>query len=64
MNNVVVSGKTMENIRNNFDVRLATNKIDYLNWASKPSYVIRKIFDSNLVAIPKIKTVLMLNRPA
>ena len=33
MNNVVY-GKTMENVRNGIDVRLVSNKKDYLKWTS------------------------------
>ena len=37
MNNAVY-GKTMENRRNRIDVRLVSNRKDYLKWTSKPSY--------------------------
>ena len=53
-------GKTMENLRNRIDV---SNKKDYLKWASKPRYMLQKIFDNDLVAISKIKVTLMLNKP-
>ena len=33
-----VCGKTMENLRNRIDVKLVSNKKDYLEWTSKPSY--------------------------
>ena len=62
MNNTV-HGKTMENIRNRIYVNLVSNKKNYLNWASKPSYVSRKIFGNNLVAICKNKVTLMLSKP-
>ena len=61
MNNTV-HGKTMENIRNRIYVNLVSNKKNYLNWASKPSYVSRKIFGNNLVAICKNKVTLMLSK--
>ena len=49
MNNAVY-GKTMENLVNRIDVRLFNNKMDYLKWTSKPSYMPQKIFDHDLVA--------------
>ena len=63
MNNVVY-GKTMENLRNRFDVKLVSNKRDYLKWTSKPSYMLHNIFDNDVVTIRKNKVTLMLNRPA
>ena len=51
----------MENLRNRFDVKLVSNKKDYLNWTSKPGYMSHKIFD--LVVIHKSKVTLML-KPA
>ena len=50
MNNAVY-GKTMENVRNRTDVKIVSNKKDYLKWASKPSYMSHKIFGNGLVAI-------------
>ena len=63
MNNDVY-GKTMENLRNRIDVKLVSNKEDYLKWTSKPSYMSQKISDNNLVAICKNKVALTLNKPA
>ena len=63
MNNSVY-GKTMEKLRNIIDVRLVSNKKDYLKWIAKPSYIPYKIFDNDLVAIRKSKVTLMLNKPA
>ena len=63
MNNAVY-GKTMENLRNRIDVKLVSNKKDYLKWTSKPSYMTHKIFDNDLVAIRKNKAALTLNKPA
>ena len=59
-----VHGKTIENLRNRIDVKLVNNKKDYLKWASKPSYILHKIFDNDLVAIRKNKVTLTLNKPA
>ena len=50
----------MENLRNRIDRKLINNEKDYL----KPRYMSHKIFDNNLVAIPKSKLVLNLNKPA
>ena len=50
-----VYGKMMENIRNRIDVRLVSNKKDYLKWTSKPSYMSHKIFYNDLVVIHKKK---------
>ena len=60
MNNSVY-GKTMENLRNRIDVKLVSNKKDYLKWESKPSYMSHKIFDNELVAIRKNNVALTLN---
>ena len=46
------------------DVRLVSNKKDYLKWTSKPSYMSQKIFDNDLVAIRRSKVTLILNKPA
>ena len=63
MNNPVYS-KTIENLRNRTDVRLARNKKYYLTWTSKPGYMSKKIFDYYLVAIRKSKVTLTINKPA
>ena len=52
MNNAVY-GKTMENLRNRTDVKLVSNKKDFMKWISKPSYMSQKIFDKDLVVKPK-----------
>ena len=64
MLNNAVYGKNPENLRNKIDVKLASNKEDYLKWTSKPSYTSHKIFDNDLVAIRKNKVTLTLNKPA
>ena len=47
--------KTMENVRNRINVKLVSNKKDYLKWASKPSYMSHKIFDNGLARYLKAK---------
>ena len=64
MNSNSVYGKTMENLRNRVDIRLATNAKDYQILLNRPSYISQKIFNENLVAIYKTKEVLRLNKPA
>ena len=61
MNNAVYH-KKMENLRNRIDVRLINNEKNNLKWISKPSYMFRKIFDKNLVAIHKNEVTLTLNK--
>ena len=57
-------GKTMENLRNRIDVRLVSNKKDYLKWTSKPSYMSHKLLDNDLDAISKNKVTLRLHKSA
>ena len=52
MNNAVY-GKSKEKLRSRMDVKLVSNKKEYLKWVSKPSYMSHKIFDNELVAIRK-----------
>ena len=59
-----IYGKTMENLRNRSDVKLKSNKKDYLKCTSKPSYMSHKLFDNNLVAMRKSKLALKLKKPA
>ena len=58
-----VYGKTIENVRKRVDVRLINKEKDYLKVVSRPTFVSQKILDKNLVAIHKIKPVLLLNKP-
>ena len=58
-----VYGKTMENVRKRVNVKLINNKKKYLKIVSRPSFVSQKILDKNLVAVHKIKPVLLLNKP-
>ena len=41
MNNAVNS-KAMDNLRNKIDVKLVSNKKDYLKWTSKRRYISKK----------------------
>ena len=60
MNNAE-SGKTMENLRNRIDVELASSRKNYLKWTSKPSHMLHKRFDNDLVAISTSKVQLTYN---
>ena len=53
----------MENLRNRIDAKLVSNKKDNLKWASKPSYMLHKIFDNDLVVVCKSKVPLTFNKP-
>ena len=53
----------MENLRNRIDVKLVSNKKDYLKLTLKSSYMSQKVFDDDLVAIRKNKVTLTLNKP-
>ena len=59
-----IYGKAMKILRNRIDVKLASNKIDYSKWTSKPRYMSPKIFENDLVAMRKNKATLTLNKPA
>ena len=52
--------KAVENLKN---LKVVSNKKDYLKWASKSSYMLHKIFHHDLVAISKNKVTLTLNKP-
>ena len=52
----------MENLRNRINENLVNNKKDYLKGISKPSYMLHKIFDNNLVSIQKSKVSLKLKK--
>ena len=63
MNNTVY-GKTMENLRNRIDVKLVSNKKDYIKWTSKSCSMSQRISDNDIVAIRKSKVTLTLKKPA
>ena len=54
----------MENLRNGIDVKLVSNKKDYLKRTFKPSYMSHIIFENDLIAICKNKVTLTLNKLA
>ena len=62
--NNTVYGKAIKSLRSRIDIKLASNKEDYLKWTSRPSYMTHKIFENDLVAIHKNKVTLNLNKPA
>ena len=58
-----IYGKTMENSRKKkINVRLVSNKKDFLKYISRPTDITHKIFDKNYQAIHEIKLVLTLNK--
>ena len=58
-----VYGKTMDSLRKSVNVKLIDNAKDYVKSVSRPTFVSQKIFSKNLVAIRKIKSILLLNKP-
>ena len=56
-------GETMENLRIRVNVRLVSNKKDFLKYTSRPTHITHKIFGKNYAAIHEIKPVLTLNKP-
>ena len=54
----------MKNSRNWIDVRLVSNKKEFLKWTLKPSYVSHKTLDNDLVVICKNKVTLTFNKSA
>ena len=60
----VAYGKTMENVRNRIDIKLVSNKKDYLKRTSKPICMSHKVLDSDLVAICRNNVSFTLNKPA
>ena len=58
-----VYGKTMEKLQKRINVRLVTNKKDFLKYTSRPTVITHKIFDKNSAAIHEIKPILTFNLP-
>ena len=63
MNNSVF-GKTMENLRKRVDVKLMVDGDKLKKMVASPSFVRAKVFSGGLVAVKKVKEVLLLNKPA
>ena len=63
LKNNVVYGKAMQSLRNRIDVKLVSNKKDYLKWTPDPSYMSHKIYHNDLVTIHKSKVTLTLKKP-
>ena len=53
----------MENLGKRVSVKLVNNEKDYVKYIGRPIFVSQKILDKNLVAIHKVKPVLLLNKP-
>ena len=58
-----VYGKAIENLKERVNVKLINNAKDYVKSVSRPIFVSQKIFSKNLVAIHKIKPILLSNKP-
>ena len=63
MNNSVF-GKTMENLRKRFNIKLETDPDHLLKLTRQPTYVSSKIFDENLVGVQMKKVRLVLDKPS
>ena len=62
MNNAVF-GKTMENVRNDRDIKLVTTYKRRNQLVSEPNYHTTKYFSKNLLAIEIKKTKVKMNKP-
>ena len=56
-------GKTMENMRKRIKIRITKTQKDFLEYASRPTYISHNIFGKRLVAINEKKEQLTLNKP-
>ena len=56
-------GKTMENMRKRFKIRIITNEKDFLKYVSKPTYIAYRKFGKTSVAIHEKKETVKLNKP-
>ena len=48
-----VFGKTIDNLRNRINVKLANNGKGYLNWISKSRFMLRKTLENDLATASK-----------
>ena len=55
--------KTMENMRKRIKIRITKIQKDFLEYASRPTYISHNIFGKRLVAINEKKEQLTLNKP-
>ena len=58
--NTAIYGKTMENMRNRIDKRVVS--IKRFKWATKPQYMLQKIFNNNVDVIGKSKLLNLTNQ--
>ena len=61
--NNAVYGKTMENMRKRIKISITKTQEDFLNYASRLTYISHNIFGKRLVAINEKKEQLTLNKP-
>ena len=57
-------GKTMENLRKDRNIKLATTERRINYFASEPNYHTTKFFTEHLLAIKMRKTQIIMNKPA
>ena len=57
-----VYGEAMQKLRKRINVRLVTNKKDFLKYTNKPTHITHKNFGKNYAAIHEIKPVLKFNK--
>ena len=58
-----VYGKTLWNLRERINIRLANDENDFLKYTSRPTHITHKIVGENYAAIHEIKPVLTLSKP-
>ena len=59
---LMINSVLRKNLRKRVNVKLINNAKDYVKSASRPTFVFQKIFSKNLVAIHKIKPILLLKK--